>query len=89
VYNWKASGKSDSGFIAQEAKEVVPHLIHTSTDDDGTDIMSIKYSGYIPYLVRMNQSLMSRVEALETQLSKSTGSRKRKGAKSSGGESKK
>lgn len=69
VYTWKASGKQDSGFIAQEADVIVPHLVHRviSQDKDGNDseLLTLNYKGYTPYNTRVLQYVLARLDALE------------------------
>ena len=60
-FNWKNTGDSDIGFIAQEVNEVWPTL--TNTDSHGS--MGIAYSRFIPLLLESIRELNKRVTDLE------------------------
>ena len=53
-----------SGFIAQEVEEVLPHLV--STDDNG--YKSVAYANLIPYLVEAMKELQAENKALRTEV---------------------
>jgi hypothetical protein len=40
------TGKKSLGFIAQEVQEVFPMLVNQTTNKDGSEILSIDYSGF-------------------------------------------
>ena len=63
-FRWKASGKEDLGFIAQEVEDIFPELVHT--DEDG--FKSLDYAKLVPVLVESVKDLNSRIEDLEQLL---------------------
>jgi len=60
-FEWRASGKSDLGFIAQEVQTVWPELV--SQDSRGS--LNLEYSKFIPLLLESIRELKARVEILE------------------------
>lgn len=51
-YNWNAENDTDpkhAGFIAQEVRQVFPDLV---TEDATTHLLSLNYTGFIPYTVQ-------------------------------------
>ncbi len=61
---WKADGRADIGFIAQEVEKVLPELVHT----DSTGMKSVEYGNIIPVLVEGYKSEKSRADVLEKRL---------------------
>ena len=61
-FSWKGAGDNQIGFIAQEAKEVVPESV-TVAEDNGLHYMD--KSKLVPVLVKAIQELTARVEELE------------------------
>ncbi len=59
-FTWKADGKSDTGFIAQQAREVNPVFYHESA---GTG--NIAQYPLIIALVKTVQELSERIKVLE------------------------
>ncbi len=73
TFEWEKNQKPDSGFIAQEIKEVFPHLVTERSDG----YFGVNYNGIIPYLVEAIKQdhqtitrLEKRIEALEKLLKK-------------------
>lgn len=69
-YSLKSEGLSEAdkiGVIAQELEEVFPEMIEEFLDVDGTGekIKAVKYSVFIPVLVKAIQELTARVAQLE------------------------
>ncbi|HEY5714410.1 MAG TPA: tail fiber domain-containing protein, partial [Candidatus Gracilibacteria bacterium] len=67
-FDWKNSGESTLGVIAQEVESVVPELVRT--DEDG--YKGVNYDGFAAVLIEaikelklQNETLQQRVEALE------------------------
>lgn len=60
-FEWKSSGVSETGLIAQEVEKVIPSVVETG--DDGFKF--IDYGRLTPWLVGGMQQLVARVEALE------------------------
>ena len=65
-FEWRASGKSDLGFIAQEVQSVCPELV--SRDPNGT--LNLEYSKFIPLLLESIRELKARVEVLESAMNR-------------------
>lgn len=65
-FEWRASGKSDLGFIAQEVQSVWPELV--SRDPNGT--LNLEYSKFIPLLLESIRELKARVEVLESAMNR-------------------
>ena len=63
-FRWKASGREDLGFIAQEVEEIFPELVHT--DEGG--FKSLDYSKLVPVLVESVKDLNNRILKLEKLL---------------------
>ncbi len=61
---WKADGRADIGFIAQEVEKVLPDLVHT----DSTGMKSVEYGNIIPVLVEGYKSEKSRADLLESRM---------------------
>ena len=64
-FDWKADGShQDYGMIAQELREVIPHAVHESPDEE--KMLAVDYAGLVPMLIKEIQSLRNRVAQLET-----------------------
>jgi hypothetical protein len=63
-FEWKANGKSDFGFIAQEVQSVWPELV--SRDPRGS--LNLEYSKFVPLLLESIRELKARVEVLEKKV---------------------
>lgn len=61
---WKADGRADIGFIAQEVEKILPDLVHTDT----AGMKSVEYGNIIPVLVEGYKSEKARADALEARL---------------------
>ena len=63
-FDWKADGShQDYGMIAQELREVIPHAVHESPDEE--KMLAVDYAGLVPMLIKEIQSLRNRVATLE------------------------
>ncbi len=65
-FDWKETGKSDMGFIAEEVGEVLPRIVRY--EDDGVNAESLDYGKIIPLCVEAIKSLAAKNEALEKEL---------------------
>lgn len=61
-FNWKENGIKSSGVIAQEAEQIIPHLVNTNPD---TGVKSFNYDGVIGYLIEAVKELVTKVDKLE------------------------
>ena len=59
-YDWKESGKSSIGLIAQEVEEILPELVN---EQDG--IKSVQYANIVAVLIEAVKELSAKVEELE------------------------
>ena len=77
TYTWKSdeSNELQSGLIAQEVEDVIPHIVNTSDkeNDLGFKAKTIDYNSIIPYLIESiktltneNNLLNEKINSLET-----------------------
>jgi hypothetical protein len=64
TFDWKASGQSDMGVIAEQVNEVVPHFV--SKDETGTP-QAVEYGKFTSILIEAVKQLAKRVEELENK----------------------
>ena len=69
TFDWKKDQKHDIGLIAEEVKELYPELVESK---DG-EITGIKYTKLTALLIKTVQDLNTRIESLETHISKLEG----------------
>jgi hypothetical protein len=62
-FQWAASGKKSSGFVAQQLETAIPHLVTTNE----TGMKTVNYNGVIAYLVQTVKELDARVKELESK----------------------
>jgi len=58
-FNWKESGRSSYGVIAQELEEVLPELVH------GDNPKTVNYNGIIGVLIEAIKELKKEIEELK------------------------
>jgi hypothetical protein len=63
-FDWKETGKSSYGVIAQELEEVLPELVRTEGNK------SVNYNGIIGVLIEAVKELSSEIEELKQKLNK-------------------
>jgi len=56
------------GLIAQEIKNTFPHLVSSINDDDESAILSVNYTGLVPHLLQMVQSLNLQIIDIKKRL---------------------
>jgi hypothetical protein len=61
-YDWKENGNKDYGFIAEEVNELDNIL---TTKDENDELLGIKYTKLIPFLVKKIQEQEERIKQLE------------------------
>jgi hypothetical protein len=64
-YNWKAESDADAkhaGFIAQEVQQLFPDLVST---DPKTHLLSLNYSGMVPYTIEAIQEMNMNIVAID------------------------
>ncbi len=63
-FDWKSSGESDYGFIAQEVEKVLPLMVKT---DPKSGIKAVKYTNLIPLLVEDMKALRDQNTKLQKE----------------------
>ena len=66
TFDWKKSGKSDIGLIAQEVDKVYPHLVNKENEDK----FFMNYSGLIPVLLSGIKEQQEIINNLEERIKK-------------------
>jgi len=67
TFDWKADGKSDYGFIAQEVEALYPELVTTNQE---TSLKAVNYTGMTPILLEALKAQQAQIELLTTRLEK-------------------
>lgn len=65
-FDWKKTGKSDIGFIAQEVEKVFPALVGETTDESGEIRKTVQYGNLIAPIIEAIKELASQVKSLHT-----------------------
>ena len=69
TFDWKEQGKgSDTGFIAQEVKLLLPNDVHTATGQDDDSQLGINSLGLIATLTKALQESIAKIETLEARI---------------------
>ena len=64
AYNWKDSGQTDEGLIAQEVMEIVPNAVSGSEED----YYQMDYSKLVTPLIKAVQEQQKQIEALQSEI---------------------
>jgi len=64
-YNWKADGKADEGFIAQEVQEIVPNAV---SQNEENEMYQMDYSKLVVHLVKGMKEQQAQIEALQSEI---------------------
>lgn len=64
-FEWKDTGITDYGFVAQELVDVMPEAVRRGGEDEKTEPWGVDYARFTPLLVKAVQQLAARVAALE------------------------
>ena len=72
-FNWKNSGKFDTGFIAQELNEHWPNAVSEGGENLSHDPWSVDYGKLTPILTKALQEAMEKIETLEAEVAKLKG----------------
>lgn len=68
-FEWKDGRGWDTGYIAQELRQVLPHAVEEFEDDEAEDTrMFIKPDKVTPYLVGAVQELLAKIEAQDKRI---------------------
>ncbi|MFZ2255864.1 MAG: tail fiber domain-containing protein [Patescibacteria group bacterium] len=65
-FDWKKTGKSDIGVIAQEVEKVFPALVGETTDESGEIRKTVQYGNLIAPIIEAIKELASQVKSLHT-----------------------
>ena len=63
-FDWKCDNKHDTGLIAEQVQEILPHII--SKDADGV-VQGLDYAKIVPYLIGAIHELENKIAKLEKQ----------------------
>jgi hypothetical protein len=64
-FEWKSTGKTDTGFIAQDLEQYFPQFVHTNPE---TGYKTVNYSKMVVPLVESVQQLSAEVELLRAEI---------------------
>jgi len=67
-YEWKKSGKQDTGFIAQELHDKWAKPVKVGGEDVTNDPWSVDYGQLTPILTKALQEAMEKIESLEARI---------------------
>ena len=67
-YEWKKSGKQDTGFIAQELHDKWAQPVKVGGEDVTNDPWSVDYGQLTPVLTKALQEAMEKIETLEARI---------------------
>ncbi len=67
-YEWKKSGKQETGFIAQELHDKWEQPVKVGGEDVEVDPWSVDYGKLTPILTKALQEAMEKIEALEAKI---------------------
>ena len=62
-FDWKDSGDTNPGVIAQEIQKVIPEVVY----EDKKGYLGVNYSGIIPYLIEAIKDLQEQVDELKNK----------------------
>ena len=70
-YNWKETGNTNIGFVAQELYEVIPRAVGVGQDNEDGSIQrawGVDNASLVPYLVKAIQEQQAIIESLKARL---------------------
>ena len=59
-YDWKETGQSDIGLIAEEVGEVFPEIV--AYEDNGVDAISVDYARLVAVLIEANREQQAQID---------------------------
>lgn len=62
-FDWKDSGDTNPGVIAQEIQKVIPEVVY----EDKKGYLGVNYSGIVPYLIEAIKDLQEQVDELKNK----------------------
>jgi hypothetical protein len=72
-FDWKKSGETEIGFVAQEVKKVLPNCAGEGGDDPSKNPWTIYKAAFVPYLVSAIQDQQKQIEELKSEIEKLKG----------------
>ena len=72
-FDWKKSGETEIGFVAQEVKKVLPNCAGEGGDDPSKNPWTIYKAEFVPYLVSAIQEQQKQIEELKSEIKKLKG----------------
>ena len=72
-FDWKKSGETEIGFVAQEVKKVLPNCAGEGGDDPSKNPWTIFKAAFVPYLVSAIQDQQKQIEELKSEIEKLKG----------------
>ena len=72
-FDWKKTGESEVGFVAQEVHKVLPNCAGEGGDDPSIHPWSIFKAAFAPYLVSAIQEQQKQIEELKSEVAKLKG----------------
>ena len=72
-FDWKKSGETEIGFVAQEVHKVLPNCAGEGGDDPSKNPWTIYKAAFVPYLVSAIQDQQKQIEELKLEIEKLKG----------------
>ena len=75
TYFKTTTGRNEVGFVAQEVKEVFPHLVGVREVQEIKDFHELQMLGFMPLVIRALQELADKVDAQAAEIAQLKGTR--------------
>lgn len=69
TFEWKFSGESDVGFVAQEVQEIIPELVSEVGEGEGRHL-AVKYGNVVAIAIEAIKFQQSEIEKLKEEIKK-------------------
>tara|TARA_B100000123_G_scaffold210451_1_gene159428 strand:- start:1350 stop:3269 length:1920 start_codon:yes stop_codon:yes gene_type:complete len=67
TFKWKKNDVESAGVIAQDVEKVLPQVVKTVADTDGTEFKAVNYGGLTSLLIEAVKDLSARIKVLEAK----------------------
>ena len=67
TFKWNKNDQASAGVIAQDVQKVLPELVRTVNDFDGSQHLAVNYSGLTSILIEAIKELSAKVKVLEAK----------------------
>ena len=67
TFKWKKNDVESAGVIAQDVEKVLPQVVKTVADTDGTEFKAVNYGGLTSLLIEAVKNLSARIKVLEAK----------------------